>query len=266
MNHQEINLSIAAVTSQAIAGIVIALLPFVICLIWKRKTHAAWIPLLAGLIGYLVIGALRGLARLTFLSGMQGSPWMFYIWQAVLAGVFEEGGRYLIFRYAIPNHQKYEDAISYSIGHCGLESFAVNGITDGISIVLIGNFVVGLVYCMQGYTPLTENGLTPEEAENLIMNIAGIGIPDSVMMAVNAVGSFFLQAALSVLVFTTVHQSASKKWLLIAFAIHVMADILPAFHFAGNLTMTEVYILTALYDAAAAYLAYRVWEEHRFII
>ena len=262
---ENIRIGVPALIGMAVAGVVKLLLPFVFWIVWRKKTKAAWIPLLAGILGYLVIGTVRGVARVLLLTPLQDTPWLFYIWQAVFAGVFEEGGRYFIFRYALPNYDRYRDAASYGIGHGGLEHLIV----DNGGVFLYG-FLTGLAYYLHGLA-----AFTPGEPAAFLMegqDTAGMigvleGISENTLMhclftAVNSVTSLLFQCCMSVLVFTAVRYAGHLKWLGAAFLLHVVTDIIPAFHFAGNLSATEVDVLLLLFTAGVVYLTYRVRESH----
>jgi len=259
----KIHLSTIQLVIQAVCGLLIMILPIAFWIIWKKKTEASWKPLLTGIIGYLGIGFMYGLARLAILGGMKDTPMQYYVMQAVFAGVFEEVGRYLIFKYAIPNSSEYRDSVSYGIGHSGAEMIIVDNIGNDIDGLLIGNFVVGMIYKLKGFAPFVKNGLTMEESQELIKNVSETKTADCIMIVLSCITALVLGIALSVLVFTAVHYAVGKKWLIIAIFLHIFADIIGAFHLAGKITMTEANVLDLLFTAAVSYLAYRVWETYK---
>ena len=236
-----------------LASLTGVLLPVLLWGIWHRKAKAAWVPLLTGVIGYLFIGTARGAARAILLTPVQGTPWAFYLWQAVFAGVFEEGGRYLIFRFAMPDRDRYPDAASYGLGHGGLEHILVNSHN-----ALFFGFVVGLIYHFQGMDGLLAAGMDAEGLPELLQDIADHSLSGSVLLMLENTAGLLLQCSLSVLVFTAVHYDRKPRWFLAAILLHTLVDIIPAFHFAGDLTETEVDFLMLLYTAGAVYLTYRV--------
>lgn len=264
---ERVSITVPALIGMAFAGTVILLLPFVMWIVWRKKTRAAWIPLLAGLIGYLFAGTIHGLFRAICLSGMQDTPWAFYLCQALSAAVTEEGARYLIFRFGIPNRDLYRDAVSYGIGHGGLEHILVGG-----GGVLLYGFLTGLAY-------KTLHGLSafaPGEPAAFLMagqDVGGmIGILEGISeytftyclfaAAVSVTGLLF-QCCLSVLVFTAVHYDLNLKWFAAALGLHVLADIIPALHLAGDFSRTEADVLLLLFDIGVIYLTYRVWKHYR---
>jgi uncharacterized membrane protein YhfC len=250
---QEIVIGMPTVIGLGLASLTGVLLPAVLWMIWRKKSRAAWTPLLAGVVGYLFIGTARGLARALLLTPMQDTPWAFYLWQAVFAGVFEEGGRYLIYRFVMPNRDRYPDAASYGLGHGGLEHIIVNW-----NNALFFGFVVGFIYHVQGMDGLLAAGMDADGLPELLQDNADHSLFSSVLLMLDNIGSLLFQCSMSVLVFTAVHFDQSPRWFIAAILLHVFADIPTALHFAGDLTEMEMHILALLYMPGAVYLTYRV--------
>lgn len=125
------------------------LIPIVAWIVWKRKASARTFPLIIGIASYMFISLLRGFARVVVTDSLRGDPWMFYIVSALLSGVFEEVGRYLVFCYAIPLYDRRDDCISYGIGHGGIEIILTHGfikydIID--SLLECDDFVRGIAF------------------------------------------------------------------------------------------------------------------------
>lgn len=127
------------------------LVPIVVWIVWKRKASARTLPLIVGMVGYMFISFARAFARVVVLTdSVRADPWLFYILSALLSGVFEEVGRYVIYRYAIPNYDRRDDCISYGIGHGAIEGILThrdvlnNDLID--SILDCGAFATGIAF------------------------------------------------------------------------------------------------------------------------
>ena len=261
---EEIHISAATAVVLGISAVLTIIGPFLAWFIWRKKTNAAWIPLIAGVLGYLVIGTVRGLTRALLLTDMQDTPWLYYILQAVLAGVFEEGGRYIIFRWCIPNKDQYRDAVSYGIGHGGLEHVIVSN-----GFLLLYGFLVALFYVTGGMESLAPGGagyflMDGQDAEGTLEIVRSVADTDLVSKLLTLPECFQIgHCCLSVLVFTAVHYDVNLKWLWAAIGVHTIMDIIPAFHFAGDLSMTEMSVLYLLFEIGVLYLTWRVWKHYR---
>lgn len=105
--------------------------PIAVWLIWKHRTPARTFPMLVGIIAYMFISMLRGMARFIVLNdALREHVWLFYIVSALLSGIFEEAGRYIVFRWCIPNYDRWTDCISYGIGHGAIEVFLTHNILE----------------------------------------------------------------------------------------------------------------------------------------
>ena len=261
---EEIQISAASVIAMGAASAFGFLLPVALWIIWRKKTGASWIPLIAGLVGFIFIGTMRGMCRAIFLSDTQSTPMLYYFMQAVLAGVFEEGGKYLVMRFAIPNHDQYRDPVSYGIGHSAVEHYAVGG--GGL---MLYGFAVALFYRtgdMDALLPggagaflmdgLDETGTLEalrSVSENTVFSCIR-GMLESIPV---------LHICCSVLVFTAVHYDRSPKWLLAAVGLHILCDVIGAFYMAGHISHAEANVLELLFDAGLIYLTWRVWQHYR---
>ena len=91
--------------------------PLILMVLWHKKTGARYIPALAALAVCFPVFITAGAIR----SGFDHSSASFYLKQALLYGVFEEGSKYLVLRYLLTSFQSRRDAVSYGIGHSAFE-------------------------------------------------------------------------------------------------------------------------------------------------
>lgn len=192
--------------------------PVAIWVFFKRYWDVRTFPLVVGMIAYMFISVLRAMARIMTTNGMRDMPWMFYICSALLSGIFEEVGRYVVFRWCIPNHDRWTDCIAYGFGHGGIE------------VVLMT-------------TPWTNDFI------------------DSMWDGSDFLLTMAFSAAMSVLVFTSVHHTDSKKPLILAIGLHTLFDIIPALYLLDVISLFSVWIIDPLYTFLCGYAAYRVYKK-----
>ena len=261
---EEVNITAAQTAAMGIAAVIGYILPVVLWIIWRKKTGASWIPLLAGLLGFIVIGTVRMIFRAVFLADMKSTPMLYYTMQALLAGVMEEGGKYLVMRYAVPNHDHYRDSISYGIGHSLVEYYAAN--EQGL---MLYGFLVGLFWCtggMEAFAPggagaFLMEGLDEAGTLEILQNVS----ENTVFTCIRRIlrSSPVAHICFSVLVFTAVHYDTSLKWLFAAIGLHTLIDIVGGFYLAHHITGLEADVLSLLFDAGLIYLTYRLWQKNR---
>ena len=102
-----------------LAGLTNLLGPLLLLIFWHKRTGARILPAPAALAVclpvFIVAGAIRaGFDRSDYLS--------FYLQQALLYGIFEEGSKFVVLRWLLSSYDHRRDAVTYAIGHGSFES------------------------------------------------------------------------------------------------------------------------------------------------
>ena len=163
----------------------------------KRKGYLK--PILLGVVcfGFFQVAtripALYFLGRTVWYSVFSTTqPFMNALFLAVTAGLFEEGGRWIVMSLFMKDRRRLGDGLAFGVGHGGLEAVLLVGVN---SVVLL---------IMNDYSATTPLQLFAGGFERIC--------------------ALTVQMALSVMVLKSV---ALKKplWLLLAFAIHTVIDL-----------------------------------------
>lgn len=92
-------------------------------------------PFLAGVGTFLLFQLLLRIPLLGWLRGWDGlallafrSPWLYALFLALTAALFEEGGRYLAARLLLKGRTGCGEAMAFGLGHWGLEALALVGL------------------------------------------------------------------------------------------------------------------------------------------
>ena len=124
--------------------------PVTVWIFCRYKYKAKYLPLAVGIISYTVlISPPRALARYVILDGLENNRVLYYFIMALLSGVFEEIGRYIVFRYIIPNHDSLTDCFAYGIGHGAVEIFLTHNIMQNTvwdSLIDADCFIFGILF------------------------------------------------------------------------------------------------------------------------
>lgn len=115
-------------------------LPVLVLLVWKFKfcRGAKLFPAVVGAVTFVVFAQLlEGVPKAIFFGGGTGvsqyvltHAWAYTLIGCLLAGVFEEVGRYLAFRFLLKRYTNRRDAVTYGIGHGGIEAILVLGLAE----------------------------------------------------------------------------------------------------------------------------------------
>jgi uncharacterized membrane protein YhfC len=152
---------------------------------------------------------------------LQSSQTILYLWFAVLAltaGLFEEVGRYLGYRYLVKTDKTWQVGLMFGAGHGGLESMLLVG-----GLVLLS--FIGIV-AMSAMDPSQMN-LPPDQLAQLEVTrqqVAALDWWTPLLGAYERFITLFFHIAMSILVLQTFLRQ-SLLWLVLAIAIHAAVDM-----------------------------------------
>lgn len=226
--------------------------PVVLLILWRRRTHAPFAAAAVGAGIFLVFALVleQLLHALVLRPGgyVMQHAWAYVLYGALAAGVFEETGRYVGFRFLLKKHSGRETGVMYGIGHGGIEAVLVAGVTA----------VANLIAAVQYNSGALAAGSAYEKAGQ------AIAATPAALLAVSGVERVIVvcfHIALSVLVFEAVKRPG-KGWLYpLAIALHAGLDVFAALYQAGVLTsIWVVELAVALFTAAVAWYAVRLYR------
>ena len=72
----------------------------------------------------------------------QSRPWLYYVYEALAAAVFEETGRLIAMKFWMNKWLDFRNALMYGIGHGGVEAILIgglSGISNLVSMLMINS-------------------------------------------------------------------------------------------------------------------------------
>ncbi len=257
----------SAVPSLLITVILMVAVPVICFVYWRRKhreqTKISW--LIAGAAGFIVSARVLELGVHYFcIVGdnpvsrfINGNTAVFVLYGIVMAGVFEECGRYIVLKYIMKKNRTRENAVLYGIGHGGIEIVAV----------LLPSVILSLVIAVlfsQGNAADAMNALkiTEETAAAALPAVQAAAVFDYGMMAMNVIERVFtmlLHIGLTVIVFYGVVNS-KKGFLPLAILLHMLMDTFPALYQKGVVPLWSVEIWAALWTGIVVLTAARLYR------
>ncbi len=179
-------------------------------------------------------------------AAIQQNILLYALYGGLAAGLFEETGRLLAFRFILKPHTARITALSYGIGHGGIEAFLVMGLS------MIANLSLGLAYTSGAPLPAE----AAAAAETILSTPAGMFL----WGGLERLSAMALHMALSVLVFASVR--TGRRLLFPAIAVHAgvnFAAVVANAHLPIAATEAVVLLLTAL----ACLWAARIYKNLR---
>ena len=239
------------------------------CFLYWRRKHKQQTKiryLIAGAIGFILSARVLELGVHYFCvladnpvsRFLNGNTWAFVLYGIMMAGVFEECGRHIVFRYIMKKNRTRENAVLYGIGHGGIEILAV------ILPSMILYLVVAILFS-RGNTEEAMNQLkiTEETAAAALPSVQAAAAFDYGMMAANVLERLFamsLHIGLTVIVYYGV-VNAKKGCLPLAILLHMLMDTFPALYQRGAVSLWTVEVWAAFWAAATGFIAARLYGK-----
>ena len=247
-----------------ISGLISILLPIILLVVFKKK-GADILPFFVGCIVMLVFAfILESLVHSIILSSdagtmIQGNVVLYALYGGIMAGLFEETGRFLAFKTVLKKRQdKNINALMYGAGHGGFEAVALLGITSLNNV--IWSFMIN-----SGNTAALTGAVTGDALAQVEAAIQALITTPSYMFllgGIERISAIILHIALSVLVwFAAKTKGAGYLYpvaILIHFAVDAMTVILSGYGTHAILLEAIVAVMSIL---AAVYAKNR-WNRY----
>lgn len=192
-------------------------LPIGLIVIMKVKYKASLKSFFIGAAAFFIaVQCIEGPINYYFLVGnrstssiIAGNTILFMLYGGLMAGIFEETARYICFKFILKKERRIQDAISYGIGHGGIEAILLVGIT------YLANTIVSIMINLG--MPL-ENGL-----ELVSSQLSSVEPYMFAIAGVERLSTIIIQIGLSIIVFNSV-KYGKKQYYLLAIFIHALID------------------------------------------
>ncbi len=236
---QNVEIAKSAVPSLVITAVVLFLLPVVCAVFWKKRcgTSVSLAPLFIGAAGFMVCVRVLELGVHMVCIVMDtpisrfinGSTPAYVIYGILMAGIFEECGRYVIIKFLMKKNKTRENMVMYGIGHGGIEVWAIS------LLAVINLLVVAVVFQTQGAAQALQalgvTGSLPESAaasvQAMVFSAASFDAASGALTVLERISAMALHISLTVVVGYGI-AAGKKVYLPLAVLAHAMADLFPA--------------------------------------
>ena len=257
-------ISTATIVWMLITALFCTLLPIGLLIWWRRTRRAKLTPFFIGALIFVVFA--RGLEALLLMvcllgdnpvaRAINGNVWLYVLYGGLAAGIFEETGRYVAFRFLLTKKRfpERDTAVTYGIGHGGIESILLIGVTFAL--------YAAIALLQQTGSHEQALALTNGDAASLSLvlgQIGGITPGACILNMVERTFAVIFHIALSVFVFVAVRNRAQRSWFPFAIALHAIVDMPAALYQKGMLPMWAVELwlaVAALYALRSARKCY----------
>ena len=125
--------TMTAMTTSMVLSAVIPLLLLIFC---KWKYGISFKVVFAGVFTFILFAQiLEGIVNVVMFSNETTGPvlnktWVYVPYGSLMAGLFEETGRFLIFTFMLKKAREWKDGLAFGIGHGGIESILLLGLSN----------------------------------------------------------------------------------------------------------------------------------------
>lgn len=217
------HVSAASIICMGVSALVSIGTPIVLFVIFYRKYKLRALPLLAGSLAFvLFVLILERSAHVLVLGtfNIKENPFVYMVYGALMAGVFEETARFLSFNALKKKYGNIGGALSYGIGHGGIEAMSLAGSS------MIYNIVLSVMINAGSVEAVTAD-LQGEASIQASAQITALTTTAPYLFLIGGIERLFaigMHLALSVVVFYAV-SCRSKRWLyLLAILLHAAVD------------------------------------------
>lgn len=247
-------------------GLLAITIPVVLIVAWKMYTKRSLVPFWVGVMVFIAFSRmLEMIPHSLFLlssnpvsKAINGNVVLYVIYAATVAALFEETGRYLAFRFVLTKHPNKETAVTYGIGHGGIECVLVLGVTY-IQYYAYGQLINSgsMDKMLSAYK---DSSQSVDALNQLITNIKGVTKMTCYMADLERISAMMVQIALSILVFQAVYVAGKKYMYWVAVALHFLMDVPAALYQKGVLKLLPTEIILFVYAALVLALGVKIYQ------
>ena len=220
-----------------VAMVFCILLPIISVIYFKKKEQFSIKTVFIGTLGFFLFAMvleqiIHSLVIAT--KTIQLNTIAFAIYGALAAGVFEEVGRFVMFKFLLKDNMRWKDGLGYGLGHAGIETILVGALSYLNALVMSLAINSGTIKDLL----INQDTTTIETVKNSFANLTLLATSMGVFERVFA---FIIQIALTFIVLYAVKER-KKIYLLVAILIHALIDFAPALYqmkFITNLYLIE---------------------------
>ena len=250
--------------------VAIVTVPLMAAVLLKIKTKVKFSPFLLGLLSYFTFAVVcTSFVNIIFVN--KGRPTeafinsniiVYSLYFAIVTGLLEELGIYVIFKKILVSHDDKRTSIMYSLGHAGLDAFLISGPAMFVYIT-----------CASAINELGVDGFRTQwadmqnlDVQEIIDVLTGMSIGNVALMGLERVMYFVMHIFLAIIIFYAVKRE-TKVYFWIAVIIRGLCTVPGSLKNFGSFTggAAETVVLlayTILIIAVAGYIAIKLYRSY----
>lgn len=264
MEYSVSTLSIVVMSVVALAGITI---PSVLFLIFRKKYKTDIAPFFVGCAVFILFALMiEGSINILILKSsagkaIQGNIWLYGIFGGLMAGLFEETGRFTAFKTVLKKYWHNDmNGLMYGAGHGGFEVFYI------LVFGMVSNIIMAVMVNAGNADKLTAgitDSVTLQSLDATFAALSGTAPATFLLSIVERFAALALHISLSVLVWFAAKNNGGCLWfyplaILIHAAVNAVTVILSKYVSSVWIVLFVLYLLTAF----CVVVAIKVWQKY----
>ncbi len=258
----------SAIPSLIFTVILMIAIPVIFYAYWrkKHKQQTKIVYLFAGALGFIVSARVLelGVHLVCIVADnpvsrfINGNTAAYVLYGVIMAGVFEECGRYIVLKFILKKDHTCENAILYGIGHGWIEILAV------ILPAMITYLAVALLFSSGNLeNALRTLNITEETAAAALPSVqaaAAFDFGTAAFSVLERIIAMFVHIGLTVIVFYGAAED-KKKYLPLAVLLHMVVDLFAALYQRAVVPLWLCELWAALWSAVIVFAAVRLHRK-----
>jgi uncharacterized membrane protein YhfC len=223
------------IVAGSMAGIIVQFIislfiPIGLVIYGRRKGWLSWKPLGVGILIFILFSQiLEKLLHVAVIDPTGPSlkwtdnPFLFVVYATLAAGIFEEMGRYLGFRWLLKRHHDYQDGLSFGIGHGGIEAILIGGI-GAVNAWILTNLIQS-----GAFEQVIAASLSADQAALLKQQVQQTTFAMYMLGGFERLFALSFHIAMSLLVLFGVRRR-QFRYVIYAILLHALMDVAPALY------------------------------------
>lgn len=250
----------ATLVGYGISGALMVLLPIIVFLVWRKRTKAPIVPTIAGAATFFLSAMVFEQIPIQILfnfyqptaEALRNSVVLYYIVGALLAGIFEETGRFVTMRFFLKKYTRKQNALSFGIGHGGFESLYIGFTTMSL-------IVLGMIVNSGNLGQITDSleGAMLETAMEQVRNYSSQTFGGCMLGVLERCIAITAHTAFSMLVFRAVHDKKCGWLYPFAIFLHALFDFILVLYAGKLITLAVLEVILVAIVVPMFLLTYR---------
>lgn len=243
--------STASIVVMAISAILCFILPITVMVYYRKQRVIGYKPVVVGAMVFFVFSqVLEKLLHMAVLgNNIITNPILIAIYGALAAGIFEEGGRYLAFRWVLKDRKDWGDGLAYGIGHGGIEMILIGSVSY-VQYISFSNLINNGLFDATLYPNVTEaQAAQLGQLKDLLIHMP---IQNILIGSAERIFAFGIQLALT---FVVLYAVRSKKSIFVLWAVllHALVDVPAVLYQMKYIDIAMAEGITAVFFAGALF-------------